>query len=155
MMTAREWRARLDGLNEQARRNDPRRTSAGGLITAPIEDAASRSLSAIARQSRDLAGRARAGMLDLSAMKGGTVSLSNLGMYGIDDMIPVLNPSQAMILGVGAGIEQPWKVGSGIELATVAALTGSFDHRAIDGASAARLMAALRRLVEEPVSLLV
>ncbi len=127
----------------------------GGLVTAPIEDAASRSLSAIARQSRDLADRARAGKLEPAAMKGGTVSLSNLGMYGIDEMIPVLNPPQAMILGVGAGIEQPWKVGSGIELATVAALTGSFDHRAIDGASAARLMAALRRLVEEPVSLLV
>lgn len=59
-----------------------------------------------------------------------------------------------MILGIGAGIEQPWKVGGGIDLATIMAATGSFDHRAVDGAAAARFMAAFRDLVETPISIL-
>jgi pyruvate dehydrogenase E2 component (dihydrolipoamide acetyltransferase) len=75
-------------------------------------------------------------------------------MFGIDEMIPVINPPQAFIVGVGASVEQPWKVGGGIGLATIMAITASFDHRAIDGATAAQFLNALRELVENPLQLL-
>ena len=126
----------------------------GGLITPVIRDAGNSSLSAIATASKSLAARARGGQLQPEDYQGGTASISNLGMFGIDEMIPVINPPQALILGVGAGIEQPWKVDGAIALATVVALTASFDHRAIDGAVGAEFMAALRELVEKPMLLL-
>ena len=78
--------------------------------------------------------------------EGGTASISNLGMFGIDEMFPVINPPQALILGIGAGIEQPWKVDGGIALATIMSATASFDHRAIDGAVAAEFMAAFKSI---------
>ncbi|WP_336965176.1 pyruvate dehydrogenase complex dihydrolipoamide acetyltransferase [Sphingobium aquiterrae] len=126
----------------------------GGLVTPVIRDAGSLSLSAIAQKSRELAAKARDGKLMPEDYQGGTASISNLGMYGIDEMFPVINPPQAMILGVGAGIEQPWKVDGEIALATLIAATASFDHRAIDGAVAAQLMAAFREFVERPFLIL-
>jgi pyruvate dehydrogenase E2 component (dihydrolipoamide acetyltransferase) len=75
-------------------------------------------------------------------------------MYGIDEMVPVINPPQALILGVAAGIEQPWKVDGQIALATIMAATASFDHRAIDGATGAQFMAAFRELVENPMQII-
>jgi len=126
----------------------------GGLITPVIRDAGALSLSAIAQASKALAAKAREGKLAPEEYQGGTASISNLGMFGIDEMIPVINPPQALILGVGAGIEQPWKVDGGIALATVMAATASFDHRAIDGAIAAQFMAAFREIVENPMLLL-
>ncbi|MGC4110311.1 MAG: dihydrolipoamide acetyltransferase family protein [Nocardioides sp.] len=125
----------------------------GGLVTPVIRDAGSLSLSAIAQASRSLADRARNGQMTPDDYAGGTASLSNLGMYGIDEMLPVINPPQALILGIGAGIAQPWRVKDAIALATVMAVTGSFDHRAIDGAIAATLMAAFRELVQTPLLL--
>ena len=71
-------------------------------------------------------------------------------MFGIDAMVPVINPPQALILGVAAGIEQPWKVDGELALATVMAATASFDHRAIDGATGARFITAFRERVETP-----
>ena len=126
----------------------------GGLITPVIRDAGNRSLSAIATASKSLAARARDGGLQPEDYQGGTASISNLGMFGIEEMIPVINPPQALILGVGAGIEQPWNVDGAMALATVVALTASFDHRAIDGAVGAEFMATLRELVENPMLLL-
>ena len=82
----------------------------GGLITPVIKGADSLSLSAIALQAKTLAAKAREGKLAPEDYHGGTVSISNLGMFGIDEMFPVINPPQALILGVGAGVEQPWKV---------------------------------------------
>jgi len=123
----------------------------GGLVTPVIRGVDGLSLSAIARASASLAARAREGKLLPEDYRGGTASISNLGMYGIDEMIPVINPPQALILGIGAGIELPWKVDGAIALATILAATASFDHRAIDGAAAARFMAAFRALVEEPL----
>ena len=125
----------------------------GGLVTPVIRDAGALSLSAIARQSKALAATARAGKLLPADYEGGTASISNLGMFGIDEMIPVINPPQGLILGIGAGIEQPWKVGGEIALATIMAATASFDHRVIDGAIAAQFMAALRTLIETPMLL--
>lgn len=126
----------------------------GGLITPIIRDVASLSLSAIAEASKTLAAKARDGKLAPEDYQGGTASISNLGMFGIDEMFPVINPPQALILGIGAGVEQPWKVDGQIGLATIMAATASFDHRAIDGAVAAQFMAALRGIVENPINLL-
>uniref|UniRef100_UPI00157554E6 2-oxo acid dehydrogenase subunit E2 n=1 Tax=Sphingomonas bacterium TaxID=1895847 RepID=UPI00157554E6 len=126
----------------------------GGLVTPTLKDVGALSLSAIAQQSRALAARARDGKLAPEDHGGGTASISNLGMFGIDELFPVINPPQALILGVGAGVEQPWKIAGGIGLATIMSAAASFDHRAIDGAVAARFMAALRGIVEEPLSIL-
>jgi pyruvate dehydrogenase E2 component (dihydrolipoamide acetyltransferase) len=125
----------------------------GGLVTPVIRDVGAKSLSAIARESKALAEKARAGGLTPMDYAGGTVSLSNLGMFGIDEMVPIINPPQAMILGVGAGIRQPWDVDGEMALATVMAATASFDHRAIDGAVAAQAMAAFRNAVEDPLGM--
>lgn len=123
----------------------------GGLITPVFRDAGALSISAIAQMSKTLAGRARDGTLTPEEYQGGTASLSNLGMFGIDEMVPVINLPQALILGIGAGVEQPWKVAGALGLATVMAATASFDHRAIDGAVAAEFMTAFRRYVETPL----
>lgn len=125
----------------------------GGLLTPVIRDAGALSLSAIALASQDLATRARDGQLMPQDYAGGTASISNLGMFGIDEMFPVINPPQALILGVAAGIRTPWQVGGEMALATIMAATASFDHRAIDGAVAARFMAALRELIEVPLQI--
>ena len=125
----------------------------GGLITPVLKDAASLSLSAIAQQSKALAAKARDGKLTPEDYQGGTASISNLGMFGIDEMFPVINPPQALILGIGAGVEQPWKVDGEIALATIMAATASFDHRAIDGAVAAQFMAAFKQFVERPMNI--
>ncbi|MDB5714134.1 MAG: pyruvate dehydrogenase complex dihydrolipoamide acetyltransferase [Sphingomonadales bacterium] len=125
----------------------------GGLVTPVVRDVAALSLSALALQTRALAERARDGALTPVDYEGGTASISNLGMFGIDEMFPVINPPQALILGIGAGVEQPWKVEGALALATIMAATASFDHRAIDGAIAARFMAALRARVEDPWSI--
>jgi pyruvate dehydrogenase E2 component (dihydrolipoamide acetyltransferase) len=125
----------------------------GGLVTPVLRDVGSLSLSAIAGQSKALAAKARDGKLTPEDYEGGTVSLSNLGMFGIDEMVPVINPPQALILGAAAGIEQPWKVDGKIELATIMAATASFDHRAIDGSTGAQFMQAFRELVENPLRL--
>ncbi len=125
----------------------------GGLVTPVIKDVGALSLSAIAQQSKSLALKAREGKLVPEDYEGGTVSLSNLGMYGIDEIFPVINPPQAMILGIAAGIQQPWKVAGELALANVMAATASFDHRAIDGATAAEFMRAFKEVVEEPLRL--
>ena len=122
----------------------------GGLATPVIRGVGELSLSAIAQESRALAAKAREGRLLPEDYQGGTASISNLGMFGIDEMIPVINPPQALILGVAAGIEQPWNVEGEMQLATIMAATASFDHRAIDGAAAAQFMARLRELIETP-----
>jgi pyruvate dehydrogenase E2 component (dihydrolipoamide acetyltransferase) len=125
----------------------------GGLVTPVLRDVGVLSLSAIATQSKALAEKARDGRLTPEDYQGGTVSLSNLGMFGVDEMFPVINPPQALILGTAAGVRQPWDVKGEIALATIMAATASFDHRAIDGAVAAQFMAALRDLIEAPIQL--
>ncbi|SLK07987.1 dihydrolipoamide acetyltransferase family protein [Novosphingobium mathurense] len=126
----------------------------GGLITPVIRDVGNASLSAIAVQSKALAEKARVGKLLPEDWQGGTATISNLGMFGIDQMFPVINPPQALILGAAAAIEQPWKVDGQIALASIMAASASFDHRAIDGADAARFMAALKFAIESPIQLL-
>ena len=125
-----------------------------GLITPIIVDAAAKPMSVIATEMKDLATRARDGKLKPEEYQGGTASLSNLGMFGIKQFDAVINPPQAMILAVGAGEKRPFVVDDALAIATVMSVTGSFDHRAIDGADGALLMQAFRELVEKPLGLL-
>ncbi|HEX8125629.1 MAG TPA: pyruvate dehydrogenase complex dihydrolipoamide acetyltransferase [Allosphingosinicella sp.] len=125
-----------------------------GLITPVIVAADSKSLSGIATEMKDLAARAREGKLKPEEYQGGTASLSNMGMYGISVFSAVINPPQGMIMAIGAGEKRPYVVDDGLQVATVMSATGSFDHRAIDGADGARLMQAFKRLVEAPLGML-
>jgi pyruvate dehydrogenase E2 component (dihydrolipoamide acetyltransferase) len=125
----------------------------GGLITPIITDAGNKSLSAIATEAKDLAARAKDGKLASHEYQGGTASISNMGMMGIKQFTAVINPPQAMILAVGAGEKRPYIVDDALGVATVMSATGSFDHRAIDGADGAQLMAAFKVLVEKPLGL--
>jgi pyruvate dehydrogenase E2 component (dihydrolipoamide acetyltransferase) len=126
----------------------------GGLITPVIAEADSKSLSAIATAMKDLAGRAREGKLKPEEYQGGTASLSNMGMYGISQFAAVINPPQGMIMAIGAGEKRPAVIDDSLQIATMMSATGSFDHRAIDGADGARLMQAFKRLVENPLGML-
>ena len=124
-----------------------------GLITPIIVDAGSKSVSAIATEMKALAAKARDGKLQPHEYQGGTASLSNLGMFGIKQFDAVINPPQAMILAVGAGEARPYVVDGALAVATVMSATGSFDHRAIDGADGAEMMQAFKALVENPLAL--
>jgi pyruvate dehydrogenase E2 component (dihydrolipoamide acetyltransferase) len=126
----------------------------GGLITPVVVDAGAKSLSRIATEIKDLAGRAREGKLKPEEYAGGTASLSNMGMYGIKQFEAVINPPQAMIMAIGAGEKRAYVVGDQLAMATVMSATGSFDHRAIDGADGAQLMQAFKRLCENPLAML-
>ena len=126
-----------------------------GLITPVITDAATKGLSAISTEMKALAGKARDGKLQPHEYQGGTASLSNLGMFGIKQFDAVINPPQGMILAVGAGQQTPYVVDGALGVATVLHASGSFDHRAIDGADGAQLMEALKQLIENPMGLVV
>ena len=126
-----------------------------GLITPVITSADSKGLAAISTEMKTLAGKARDGKLMPHEYQGGTASLSNLGMFGIKQFDAVINPPQGMILAVGAGQQQPYVVNGAIEVATVLHASGSFDHRAIDGADGAQLMEAIKQLCENPMGLVV
>lgn len=125
----------------------------GGLITPIITDAGGKALSKIAVEAKDLAARARDGKLQPHEFQGGTASISNLGMFGIKQFDAVVNPPQGMILAVGSGEKRPYVVNDALAIATVMTATGSFDHRAIDGAVGAELMAAFKTLVENPLGM--
>jgi pyruvate dehydrogenase E2 component (dihydrolipoamide acetyltransferase) len=127
----------------------------GGLITPIIVDAANKSLATITTEMNDLGARAKAGKLAPHEYQGGTASISNMGMMGIKQFTAVINPPQAMIMAVGAGEKRPYAVDDALGVATVMSCTGSFDHRAIDGADGAMLMAAFKGLVEKPLGLVV
>jgi pyruvate dehydrogenase E2 component (dihydrolipoamide acetyltransferase) len=126
----------------------------GGLITPIIADAANKRLSVIATETKDLAARAKDGKLAPHEYTGGTASISNLGMYGIKQFDAVINPPQGLILAVGAGEKRAVVDGDVLGVATVLSATGSFDHRAIDGATGAEFMSAFRALVEAPLGML-
>jgi pyruvate dehydrogenase E2 component (dihydrolipoamide acetyltransferase) len=126
----------------------------GGLITPIVADANTKSVSAISTEMKDLAARAKDGKLQPHEYQGGTASISNMGMYGIKAFDAVINPPQAMIMAIGAGEKRPYVINDSLQIATVMSATGSFDHRAIDGADGARLMQAFKRLVENPLGML-
>src|SRR6476659_8678231 len=125
-----------------------------GLITPIIVGADTKSVSAISTEMKDLAGLAKDGKLQPKQYQGGTASLSNMGMFGIKQFEAVINPPQGMIMAIGAGEKRPYVINESLQIATVMSATGSFDHRAIDGADGARLMQAFKRLVENPLGML-
>jgi pyruvate dehydrogenase E2 component (dihydrolipoamide acetyltransferase) len=125
-----------------------------GLITPIIKGADQKGLAQIAHESKDLAERARAGKLKLEEFQGGTFSISNLGMYGIREFAAVINPPQGGILAVGAGEPRPVVRDGQLAVATVMTCTLSGDHRVVDGAVGAQFLAAFRKLVEDPLTML-
>ncbi|HEX6217655.1 MAG TPA: pyruvate dehydrogenase complex dihydrolipoamide acetyltransferase [Sphingomicrobium sp.] len=124
-----------------------------GLITPIIVDAGNKAISAISKEMVDLAGRAKEGKLQPHEYQGGTASLSNMGMFGIKHFEAVINPPQGMIMAIGAGEKRPHVIDDSLQIATVMSATGSFDHRAIDGADGARLMKRFKELIESPLGL--
>jgi pyruvate dehydrogenase E2 component (dihydrolipoamide acetyltransferase) len=125
-----------------------------GLITPIIVGADTKSVSAISTQMKDLAARAKDGKLQPEEYQGGTASLSNMGMFGIKQFEAVINPPQGMIMAIGAGEKRPYVINDSLQIATIMSATGSFDHRAIDGADGAKLMKAFKELVEHPLGML-
>jgi pyruvate dehydrogenase E2 component (dihydrolipoamide acetyltransferase) len=125
----------------------------GGLITPIVQNADGKGVAAIATEMKELAGRAKDGKLQPHEYQGGTASLSNMGMFGIKQFEAVINPPQGMIMAIGAGEKRPYIVDDALGVATVMSATGSFDHRAIDGADGARLMQAFKALVESPLGM--
>jgi pyruvate dehydrogenase E2 component (dihydrolipoamide acetyltransferase) len=127
----------------------------GGLITPIVRHAETKSLSTISNEMKDLAARARARKLKPAEYQGGTSAVSNLGMYGIKDFTAVINPPHATILAVGAGEERAIVKDGKIEAAHVMSVTLSCDHRAVDGALGAELIGAFKKLIENPVMMVV
>ncbi|WP_447982729.1 pyruvate dehydrogenase complex dihydrolipoamide acetyltransferase [Achromobacter kerstersii] len=127
----------------------------GGLVTPIVRDADVKSLSAIAGEIVELAGRAKINRLKPEEFTGGSLTVSNLGMYGISQFAAIINPPQAAILAVGAAERRPVVAENGdLVAATVMTVTLSADHRAVDGAVGARWLAAFRTLIENPVRIL-
>ena len=125
-----------------------------GLITPIVKNADRKGLAAIANETKDLAARARAGKLNLEEFQGGTFSISNLGMFGVRDFAAVINPPHGGILAVGAGEQRPVVKNGALAIATVMSCTLSCDHRAVDGAVGAQFLAAFKKLVEDPLTML-
>jgi pyruvate dehydrogenase E2 component (dihydrolipoamide acetyltransferase) len=127
----------------------------GGLIAPVIRRAEMKTLSAISRETKDLAARARARKLDPSEYQGGSSAISNLGMYGVREFCAIINPPQATILAVGAARRQAVEsADGGVGFVSIMSVTLSCDHRVVDGAVGAELLAAFRRMVEQPVAML-
>jgi pyruvate dehydrogenase E2 component (dihydrolipoamide acetyltransferase) len=126
----------------------------GGLFTPVVTSAETKSLSQISKEMKDLATRARARKLLPVEYQGGTTTISNLGMYGIEQFTAIINPPHATILAVGAGMERFVPVNGLPVLRTQMTCTLSCDHRAVDGALGAQLLAAFRTFIEEPALML-
>ena len=127
----------------------------GGLYTPVIRDAEAKSLSAISSEMKELAGKARDRRLAPQDYLGGSFAISNLGMYGIDSFDAVINPPHAAILAVGAGVQKAIVINGLVEVGTIMTVTLSADHRVIDGALGAELLAAIKDYLENPVTMLV
>lgn len=126
-----------------------------GLMVPVIRDTNHKSLSQIATESVDLAGRARDGKLTPDEFSGGTFTISNLGMYGIDHFTAVINPPEAGILAVGAAAKEPVVRDDEVVSRSMMKLTLSIDHRVLDGATAAAFLRDLKGILEEPLRIVV
>ena len=121
-----------------------------GLVTPLVRAVDEKDLSAIARETKSLAKRAREGLLTPAEYSGATFTISNLGMYGVESLYAIVNPPQSCILGVGAALERPVAADHEVRIGTVMACTLSADHRAIDGVVGAELLAVLKSYIEQP-----
>jgi len=127
----------------------------GGLVTPVLRGVDGKRLSDVARESQDLARRARERRLRQDELEGGTFSISNLGMYGTLEFSGIINPPQSGLLAVGAARQQPVVADGAVTVATVMRCTLSIDHRALDGALAARWLAAFTTRIEHPLGTIV
>ena len=127
----------------------------GGLITPIIRKAETKSLSVISNEMKDLATRAKTRKLKSEEYNGGSSAISNLGMFGVRDFAAIINPPHATILAVGSGDQRPVVDNGVIVPATVMTVTLSTDHRAVDGALGAEVLATFKRYIEHPISMLV
>lgn len=127
----------------------------GGLITPIVRRAEEKPLSIISNEMKDMAGRARNKKLQPQEYQGGTTAVSNLGMFGVKDFCAVINPPHATILAVGAGEPRAVVKDGAVAVATVMSVTLSTDHRAVDGALGAELLAAFKGYIESPIGMLV
>jgi pyruvate dehydrogenase E2 component (dihydrolipoyllysine-residue acetyltransferase) len=125
-----------------------------GLITPIVKNADRKGLATIASETKDLTARARAGKLKLEEFQGGTFSISNLGMFGVRDFAAVINPPHGGILAIGQGEQRPVVKNGTLSIATMMSCTLSCDHRAVDGAVGAQFLAAFKKLVEDPLTML-
>jgi len=124
----------------------------GGLVVPVVRDADQKTLTHVAREARELVGRARSGRLAADEMAGGTFTVSNLGMFGIDQFTAVINPPEAAILAVGAALAEPVATDDGgVAVHRRMQLTLSIDHRALDGATGAGFLAQLKDVLEQPL----
>ncbi len=126
-----------------------------GLITPVLRDCDTKPLGQIAVESRDLAERARGGKLRVPEMTGATFSISNLGMFDVDEFSAIINPPEGAILAVGSVVEKPVVEGGEVRSGRLVKLTLSCDHRVMDGAMGARFLQDVKRLLQEPLRLLV
>ena len=126
----------------------------GGLVTPVVRGADGKGLGEISADVKELAGKAREGKLMPEDYAGGTISISNLGMYGIKEFSAVINPPQGAILAIGAGEQRPVVKDGALAVATVMSVTMSCDHRAIDGAVGAEFLAAFKGFIQDPLTML-
>jgi pyruvate dehydrogenase E2 component (dihydrolipoamide acetyltransferase) len=127
-----------------------------GLLTPVIRQAETKSLTAISAEMRDLAARAKEKKLKPAEFQGGATAISNLGMYGVREFSAIINPPQATILAVGAAQRRPVEAeDGGVRFVSQMSVTLSCDHRVLDGALGAQLLAAFKALVEQPVTMMV
>jgi pyruvate dehydrogenase E2 component (dihydrolipoamide acetyltransferase) len=126
-----------------------------GLVTPVLRDVHNAAPSAIARQTREFVRLAGEGKLAQRDLEGGSIAVTNLGMYGVEEFAAIINPPQSAILAVGAAVPAPVVVAGTVEVATVLTLVLSVDHRVIDGALAARWMDVLITTLQDPLRLLV
>ena len=127
----------------------------GGLIVPVVRDADRKSLGEIAREAHALADKARAGKLTPDEFSGGTFTISNLGMFGIDHFTAIINAPEAAILAVGATTPEPVARDGQVAVRQILKLTLSIDHRVLDGATAARFLQQLKSILEEPLRIVV
>ncbi|MGI5461181.1 dihydrolipoamide acetyltransferase family protein [Streptomyces sp. CA-249302] len=125
-----------------------------GLVTPVVRDVASLTVTAVAARVRDLALRGRDGTLRQDELEGGTITVTNLGMYGVEEFAAIINPPHAAILAVGAVREEPVVEDGAVVPGKLMTVTLSVDHRPVDGVAAARWLAALKELLEHPVRIL-
>jgi pyruvate dehydrogenase E2 component (dihydrolipoamide acetyltransferase) len=123
----------------------------GGLVVPVVRDADQKALTQLAREAGELIGRARAGKLAGDDVGGGTFTVSNLGMFGIEQFTAVINPPEAAILAVGAALPEPVATDEGVEVHRRMRLTLSIDHRALDGATGAGFLQQLKTTLEHPL----
>ena len=127
----------------------------GGLITPIIKNADQKSIITISSEMKLLAKKARDGKLQPEEFQGGGFSISNLGMHGVDNFQAIINPPQSCILAVGAGVQKPVIENGEIAIATIMNVTLSSDHRSVDGAVGAEFLKALKRIVQNPIAMLI